>query len=88
MGSTSPPRDGCVLFALRLGTVGAEGDEEAGPSLFDEEKHIPGWKQIYLGVETMSEDLEKALRRGNQMGLNPLRASFQAISMLLPVQGL
>lgn len=43
---------------------------------------------IYLGVEKMLKDLEKAHRRGNQTGLNPPRASFQAISMLLPVQGL
>lgn len=47
-----------------------------------------------LGVETISKDLVGAHRRGNQMGLNPPRASFQVVSMLLlkeemlPVQGL
>lgn len=48
----------------------------------------------YLGVERISKDTVEVHRRGNQTGLNPPRASFQVVSILLlqeetlPVQGL
>lgn len=60
-----------MVVSYLLRNSGTEGDEEAGPSLFEEEEHIPGWKFIYLGVETMLENFEKAHRRENQLGLNP-----------------